>query len=82
MTYKLNPEVRKISSPIILEFCEERERQRFADGTALAEAVFNKNYCIESISAKENCILLTVRENDRVNATNWIGEETAEPSFF
>lgn len=47
MTYRLNPEVRKITSPIILSFGDGREDERFQDGASLADAVFCRNYLIE-----------------------------------
>ena len=82
MTYKLNPEVRKITSPILLSFCGGSESKSFPNGTALADAEFDKNYCVDSISANGGKIVVTVRENERVNAISWIGEEAVEPSFF
>ena len=82
MTYKLNPEVRKITSPILLSFCGESKSKSFPDGTALADEEFDKNYYIDSISANGGSVIVTVSENARVNAINWIGEEAVEPSFF
>lgn len=80
MTYKLNPEVKKITSPITIKFDGSDSVLNFANGVALAEADFDKNYLIDSISAKDNSIEITIRENDMVNVVNWIGEEAV--SFF
>ena len=80
MTYKLNPGVRKIISPVTLIFSDGADEQRFSDGTALADALFQKNYCMEAISAKDDHIVLTVKENGAVNSMNWVGEEAV--SFF
>ena len=80
MTYKLNPEVKKITSPITIKFDGSDDVLRFADGIALADADFEKNYLIESVSAKNNSIEITLRENDMVNVVNWVGEEAV--SFF
>ena len=80
MTYKLNPEIRKITSPVILTFHDGADEQRFPSGEALADAVFHKNYRIEAISARNDHVVLTVKENSAVNTMNWIGEEAV--SFF
>ena len=82
MTYKLNPEVRKIISPIVLTFSDGAGEQSFSNGAALADALFQKRYCIETISAKEEHVVVTVKENVTVNTANWIGEEAVKPSFF
>lgn len=82
MTYRLDPEVRKITSPIILSFSDGREDERFQDGAALADAVFSRNYLIESLSAWNGSVVLTVRGNDQAAVMNWVGEETVEMSFF
>lgn len=82
MTYRLNPEVRKITSPIILSFSDGREDQQFQDGASLADAVFCRNYLLESLSARNGYVVLTVRENDQINATDWADGEVAERSFF
>ena len=80
MTYKLDQEVRKIISPITLIFSDGADERIYSDGAALAGAVFQKNYCIESISARNGHVVLTVKENSAVNAMNWVGEEAV--SFF
>ena len=80
MTYKLNPEVRKIISPVALTFGDGADEQRFPNGEALANAEFDKNYCIEAVSARDDCVVLTVQENRAVNTMNWAGEEAV--SFF
>ena len=80
MTYKLNPEVKKIQSPVIVKFLNQAADMMFANGAALADAVFDRSYLIESLAAEDGSIVLTVRENDRINAVNWGGEE--EVSFF
>ena len=82
MTYKLGPEVRKITSPIILSFSDGRGDQRFQDGASLADAVFCRNYLVESLSARNGYVVLTVRENDQINTTDWADGEAVEKSFF
>jgi len=81
MTYKLNSVVEKIVSPILLHFGDGSKPDRlFESGAQLAEEVFDKNYLVESVSAQNDQIILTVMENKSINITNWVGEETV--SFF
>lgn len=82
MTYRLSPEVRKITSPVILLFSDGREGERYENGAALANAVFCKNYLIESLSVRNGSVVLAVRENDQVNAMDWDGMEAVEMTFF
>lgn len=82
MTYKLNPEVSKIKSPVLLRIKGVESSELYADGAELANATFEKNYVVRSLVARENVIVLTVEENRRINATNWIGEEMTERGFF
>lgn len=79
MTYKLNPEVRKICAPVKVRFVDGEE-QLFPDGTALADAEFDKYYLLEALTAEGNAVILQLRENDKVNAINWNGEEAV--GFF
>ena len=78
MTYKLNPELRKISSPIILQGAGAN--QEYPNGSALAEASFSKNYIVEDVSAKDDSVIVTVSENKQICPINWAGEEAV--SFF
>ena len=80
MTYKLNPDVKKITSPIKIKFDGSEEVLNFEDGAALAEADFEKNYLFDSVSAKDSSIEIILREKDMVNVVNWVGEEAV--SFF
>ena len=80
MTYKLNPEIAKIVSPVVLIIdgaeiiCE--------DGAEAAEMTFEKYYVIETISARANAVFICLKENDRINEISWIGEEAVNASFF
>lgn len=69
MTYKLNPDVRKIVSPVVLMIGSER--REYPDGTALSEVSFEKSYMISSLSADGGSIVLTVEENPQINDTSW-----------
>ena len=80
MTYKLNPEVKKIQSPVVVKFSNQAAEMTFANGAALADAVFDRYYLIESLAAESGSVVLTLRENDTINAVNWAGEEAV--SFF
>lgn len=78
MTYKLNSEVKKIKSPIVLLLCDQE--LRFNNGTELAEKEFNKPYIIDAITAKGSVVFITVLEKDNMPMTDGIDEK--EVSFF
>ena len=80
MTYKLNPELKKICAPVIIRFTDGTTAMNFNDGEALAAAEFSKYYLIDSLTVEDNSVVLTLRENDNVPVVNWIGEEAV--SFF
>ena len=79
MTYKLNPEVGKIGSPVTLIFSDGTERT-FASGLDVANAVFDKRYIITEITAEDSKIKLKLMEQQDRPTINWIGEEAV--SFF
>lgn len=66
MTYKINPEVEKILSPIKLVL-ENGESQMFESGKQLAQAVFDKHYNIQSYEVKENYLEIRVYEFYEIN---------------
>lgn len=78
MTYKLDPSVAKITSRILL--ISNGTEKVYENGEQLADADFDKYYLIESISIKDDMIAVKLKENDRINDTNWCGEE--QVSFF
>ena len=78
MTYKLNPEIGKIESPVIL-CLPSGERRRYRNGMEVTEAVFDHKYLIESLRAVGDVVEVVLSEQDTVN-TSWIGEE--QTSFF
>lgn len=69
MTYKLNNGVKKIQSPIVLLLCGQKIR--FNNGVELAEKEFDKPYTIETITAKDSVVLITVLEKDNIPSTDW-----------
>ena len=78
MTYKLNNEVKKINSPIVLLLCDQE--LRFNNGTELAEKEFDKPYIIDNITAKDSVVFIAVSEKDNMPTTDGIDEK--EVSFF
>jgi len=78
MTYKLNPQLRLIKAPVILVI-EGMERQNNS-GEELTRLEFQKYYLIDSISARDGSVVVTLKENDRQFNINWVGEE--EVSFI
>lgn len=77
MTFKLNPQLRLIKAPVILVI--EGAEKSYDSGEELTTLTFEKNYVVDSISARDNKVVVTLKENDRQFNINWIGEE--EVSF-
>lgn len=78
MTYKLNPEVRKITSPVTLVI--GGETRNYPNGEALTELTFDKRYRITSLSAQGGEVVLNLEENKQVNDTAWNNDKKV--SFF
>lgn len=78
MTYKIDPEVAKITCPIIT-MIDEKET-RYESEKSLTEQMFNKPYLIKEITASNNTIVLVLIENCIVNSTEWSKDQ--EISFF
>ena len=77
MTYKLSPHLRLIKAPVILVV--EGEERQYSSGEELTRLEFQKYYLIDSISARDGSVVVTLKENDRQFNINWVGEE--EVSF-
>lgn len=77
MTYKLNPQLRLIKAPVVLVV--EGVEQSYGSGEELTRLEFQKYYLVDSISARDGSVVVTLKENDRQFNINWIGEE--EVSF-
>ena len=73
MTYKLNPEIGKILSPVVLTF-PDGERKKYINGAVVIEDVFNKMLLIETVRAVENTVEIILTE-PQMTASTWIGEE-------
>lgn len=78
MKYKLDQSISKIVAPIILVVGDEETV--YESGKALADADFDKKYLIDFINVRNGNIVITLKENDMINDTNWCGEE--QTSFF
>lgn len=78
MNYKLNPELAKIKGPVMLVI--DGNEQIYEDGSALTELTFERNYLVDSISARDNTVVVVLRPNHQMNDIHWVGEEAV--SFF
>lgn len=77
MTYKLNPIIEKIISPVRIVLPDESVREYNSGADALTDT-FDKNLIISSISAENASVVIKMIENNNP-ATTWLGEEQ---SFF
>ena len=78
MTYKLNPQLKLIKSPVILLI--DGQESSYGSGEELTTLTFEKNYIVDSVGARGDKVVVTLKENDRQFNINWIGEE--EVSFM
>lgn len=78
MTNKLNPEIRKIVSPVILIF-PNGDKREYVNGTKVAEDTFAFKYMISEMRAVNGRIEVKLTELEAPNM-NWSGEESV--SFF
>ncbi|MBR3245125.1 MAG: hypothetical protein IKF90_20940 [Parasporobacterium sp.] len=78
MTYKLNPAIAKVKSPVILVYPENR-REEYRSGEDAAEAVFEERYEIREIRAVHDKIEVRLNTLQSVNSS-WCNEK--EASFF
>ena len=77
MTYKLNPCVGKIKSPIVLRF-PTGEEKRFGTGADAAEADFDRHYAIAEMAAKESKVFVKLE----VLETPITDKENRDATFF
>jgi len=71
MTYKLNPALKIILSPLIVVF--DGKETEYISEKALSEQVFGKNYLVDSITAKADRIVISLVENPNAtsNGDSW-----------
>lgn len=72
MTYKLNPIIEKIESPVIIRI--PGEQRIYESGRAAAADVFDRNFAISALRADGGNVVITLSEL-QVGAVTWIGEE-------
>ena len=60
MTYKLNPELRNIQSPVVLVI--DDTVTEYPNGESLMELVFEKRYSVEHMRARDNKIVILLQE--------------------
>lgn len=80
MTYKLESFVEKIESKVVCVFGDEEVE--YSDGRTLSEQNFDKYWLVDSISVRNDKIVLVMKENKNINNAEWIGEEVVDNSFF
>ena len=81
MTYKLNPALNRIQSPLVV--VADGKETEYIGGKALSEQVFEKNYLVDSITAKADRIVISLVENSNAipNGDSW--EHSSDSlSFF
>lgn len=78
MKYKLSYEVNKIKSRVLVKF--DSNEAEYKSGAELADVEFDKYYLIDSITAENDTVVLTLVENTKINDINWCGE--GKISFF
>lgn len=78
MTYRLNPELVKVLSPVVLVL-PDGTRLKYQNGTDAASATFEKRYTLSEVRAIDSKVEISLEEAS-VNNINWIGEEAV--SFF
>lgn len=78
MTYKINPIIEKIQSPVTIILPDDTTRE-YASGAEASKDTFDKNYVISSITAEDGTVVITLSESQTAGSS-WIGEE--QTSFF
>ena len=77
MTYKLNPAIAKIASPVTLVV--DGEQMEFEDGQAAAEATFGCRHAVASIRAVGDTVEIELEQLPAVD-TSW--GDSASLCFF
>lgn len=78
MTYKLNPEIRKILSPVILIF-PNGDKREYDNGKKAADDTFACKFTVSEMRAVDGKVEIKLTELEAPNM-NWSGEESV--SFF
>ena len=78
MTYSLFGDLEHISCPVILVAGGQQFRHQ--NGISAVQQKFDKMYLVDKMFARNGEIIVCLKENKQINATNWCGEE--QVSFF
>ena len=78
MTYKLESFIKKITSPVVIEY--NGKLQEFPNGAAAYENDYVKYLLVDEVKITGNKICLVLKENEKANDITWCGEEQA--TFF
>ena len=78
MTYKLEPWIIRIVSPVEVVI-PDGTRKKYINGSVAAADIFDRHYVVEKIEALGGVIVLKLKEVE-VAGSNWVGEE--EQGFF
>ena len=73
MTYRLNPALKRIVSPVVLLF-PDGSRKEYENGESVVEDSFTMKYQIESVLAVNNRIEIKMKIADQFYV-NWTGEK-------
>ena len=73
MIYKLNPQIKLITPPVILEV--DVEEKSYGSGEELTRLEFEKNYIVESISARDGGVVVALKENEQIHNITCAGED-------
>ena len=73
MTYKLEPGLSRVTSPVRLVF-PTGEKKDYESGAEVTDAVFNQRYRVVEIRARGD-VVEVVLDNVDAPSVNWTGEE-------
>lgn len=76
MTFKLNPQLRLIKTPVIIEV--EGYEKSYGDGEELKRLKFEKNYIIESMMSGDGSVVVTLKEDNRKFDITWGGRRQGQ----
>ena len=69
ITYKLDPSVRVIQSPVTLKTTDTETA--YENGSVLAAASLEKRYVVDSVTAEGGRIIICVSENTGTKEAGW-----------
>ena len=55
----------------------EGEENKYPDGNSHADLIFDKSYLIESITARDSHVVITLKENIQINTLTWATEKVS-----